>query len=265
MAESSGGSPASYLRTLSIDEALVRADAADTVHYLGDALGSSVALTTPGGTAATTYTYEPFGRTETTGTPNLNSFRFTGREDDGTGLYYYRARYYDPGRGRFVSADPIGLGGGDISLYAFVANSPLNLIDPSGLDFRPGPRGYGGPWKPNGIPHSHPISPGGDDGALVNPNDPGLLPGTNHDQNPLEGRPCVKCNWFVMRSCVASAPNPTTVWSCYVCDQARVNTGNPAITIPACLQCAGNTAAKYGECFTKACGIGRTDSCGRCK
>ena len=164
-----------------------------------------------------------------------------------------------------MGEDPIGLGGGDINLYAFVANSPLNLVDPSGLDFRPRPRGYGGPWKPNGIPHSHPILPGGDGGALVNPNDPALLPGTTHDQNPLEGSSCIKCNWSVMRTCMASAPNPTTVWSCYLCDQARVNTGNPAITIPACLQCAGNTAAKYGDCFTRACGIGRTDSCGKCK
>jgi hypothetical protein len=90
--ESSGGSAPNCLRTLSIDEALVRADTVDSTHYLGDALGSSVALTTPGGTAATTYTYEPFGRTDVGGTPNTNPFRFTGREDDSTGLYYYRAR-----------------------------------------------------------------------------------------------------------------------------------------------------------------------------
>jgi len=101
--ESGAGGDTIYLRTLGIDEALARMDAVDTVHYLGDALGSAVALTTPGGTAATTYTYEPFGRTEATGTPNPNVFRFTGREDDSTGLYYYRARYYDPLRSRFVS------------------------------------------------------------------------------------------------------------------------------------------------------------------
>lgn len=91
-----GGSTVAYLRTLSIDEALVRMDAVDTAYYLGEALGSSVALTTPGSTAATTYTYEPFGRTEASGTLNANPFRFTGREDDGTGLYYYRARCSDP-------------------------------------------------------------------------------------------------------------------------------------------------------------------------
>jgi len=177
----------------------------------------------------------------------------------------YRARYYDPVRSRFIDTDPIRFAGGDVNLYAFVTNSPLNLIDPSGLDFRPGPRGYGGPWKPNGIPHFHPFLSGGDGGALVNPNDPGLLPGTTHDKNPLEGSLCIKCNWSVMRSCMAVAPNPTTVWSCYLCDQARLNTGTPAIAIPACLQCAGTAAAKYGECFTRACGIGTTDGCGKCK
>ena len=117
--ESSGGNAATYLRALGIDEALVRTEATDTAHYLGDALGGSVALTTAGGAPATTYTYAPFGETAVAGTPNPNAFRFTGREDDGTGLYYYRARYYDPTRSRFVSADPAG--------------NPVNATDPLGL------------------------------------------------------------------------------------------------------------------------------------
>jgi RHS repeat-associated protein len=130
--ENSGGSDVAYLRTLGIDEALVRTDALDTAHYLGDALGSSVALTTPGSTAATTYSYEPFGRTETGGGPSANAFRFTGREDDGTGLYYYRARYYDPLRSRFVGEDPIGLAGGS-NVFTYGENNPVLFTDPSGL------------------------------------------------------------------------------------------------------------------------------------
>jgi RHS repeat-associated protein len=261
--ETDGAGDASYLRTLGIDEALVRTDAVDSVHFLADALGSTLALTDPTGATATTYTFEPFGRTETTG-PGPNPFQYTGRENDGTGLYYYRARYYDPGRSRFVSEDPIGLDGGDINLYAFVANSPLSLIDPSGLDFRPGPRGYGRPWNPGGIPHYHSILPGSAGGALVNPSDPGLFPVTTHDKNPLKGNLCIKCNWSVMRTCAATAPNPATVWSCYLCDQARLN-GTPAIAIPSCLQCAGSAAVKYGECFSRACGVGRTEGCGSCR
>lgn len=59
---------------------------------------------------------------------------FTGREwDKETGLYYYNARYYDPMEGRFVSKDPIGFDGGDVNLYAYVRNNPVNLKDPSGL------------------------------------------------------------------------------------------------------------------------------------
>jgi hypothetical protein len=48
---------------------------------------------------------------------------------------YYRARYYDPGVGRFISEDPIGFDGGDPNLYRYVGNSPINFTDPSGLMF----------------------------------------------------------------------------------------------------------------------------------
>lgn len=58
----------------------------------------------------------------------------TGREwDKETGLYYYRARYYDPMEGRFISKDPIGFDGGDVNLYGYVQNNPINWVDPSGL------------------------------------------------------------------------------------------------------------------------------------
>jgi RHS repeat-associated protein len=131
--ESSGGSDVAYLRTLDIDEALVRTDAVDSTHYLADALGSSVALTNAGGTTATTYTYAPFGETTTAGPPSPNPFRFTGREDDGTGLYYYRARYYDPSRSRFVSEDPIRLLVPWANAFRYATNNPIAWVDPYGL------------------------------------------------------------------------------------------------------------------------------------
>lgn len=53
--------------------------------------------------------------------------------DDGNGLLYMRARYYDPEVGRFISKDPIGFWGGDLNLYAYVVNNPVNYVDPSGL------------------------------------------------------------------------------------------------------------------------------------
>jgi len=58
---------------------------------------------------------------------------YTGREfDSETGIYEYRARYYDQGVGRFVSEDPIGFDGG-YDLYTYAGNSPVNDVDPSGL------------------------------------------------------------------------------------------------------------------------------------
>jgi RHS repeat-associated protein len=63
-------------------------------------------------------------------------FGYTGRErDEETGLDYYRARYYDPSNGRFISEDPIGFGGGDANLSRYVLNSPTNFNDPSGHSF----------------------------------------------------------------------------------------------------------------------------------
>ena len=65
-------------------------------------------------------------------------YQFTGREyDPAIGLYYYRARMYDPTLGRFTSEDPIGFSGGDINLYGYVSNNPLNSIDPYGLQDGP--------------------------------------------------------------------------------------------------------------------------------
>jgi len=60
---------------------------------------------------------------------NVNDY--TGRELDETGLYYYRARYYDPSIGRFMSEDPIKFSGGD-NFYRYAENDPVDLKDPTG-------------------------------------------------------------------------------------------------------------------------------------
>jgi len=59
--------------------------------------------------------------------------QYTPRERDGTGLYYHRTRYYSPSLQRYISEDPLGLGGGDINCYAYAFNSPTNFVDPFGL------------------------------------------------------------------------------------------------------------------------------------
>jgi RHS repeat-associated protein len=61
---------------------------------------------------------------------------FTGQRLDGTGLYYYGARYYDPTIGRFISADPMVKSLANpqaFNRYSYVLNNPLKHVDPSGL------------------------------------------------------------------------------------------------------------------------------------
>ncbi len=116
-----------------IDQPLER-KAGQNEYYLSDALGSVIGLTDPTGTIKTSYNYSPFGKKQTTGAVSSNPFAFTGREDDGTGYYYYRARYYNPDQKRFISEDPLGFGGGDTNLYAYVRNNAINLRDPLGTN-----------------------------------------------------------------------------------------------------------------------------------
>jgi RHS repeat-associated protein len=94
------------------DEVLARMTSAGIVTPIGDAQGSTIAETNAAQTVTTSFAYEPYGKTSQTGTVSTNSQQYTGRENDGTGLYFYRARYYNPGTGRFISEDPIGFLGG---------------------------------------------------------------------------------------------------------------------------------------------------------
>lgn len=123
---------ANLLTGLGVDEFFTRTDSVGIRSLLPDALGSMVALGDGTGVLQTQYTYEPFGITTQTGAASTNSYKFTGREDDGTGLSYYRARYYHPRLQRFIAEDPIGFGGGDANLYGYVAANPLSYTDPSG-------------------------------------------------------------------------------------------------------------------------------------
>lgn len=120
------------LLTGGVDEVFSRTEASgSTFNHLVDALGSTQALTDSSGALTTQYTYEPYGQTSSSGSANANSQQYTGRENDGTGLYYYRARYYSPGFGRFISGDPIGLAGG-VNTYAYVTGNPISNTDPQG-------------------------------------------------------------------------------------------------------------------------------------
>jgi RHS repeat-associated protein len=131
--ELSGTTPTANLLTGGLDEYFARTDSAGGRNFLTDALGSSIALADSTGVIQTQYTYEPFGNTSAGGAASANSYQYTGRENDGTGMYYYRGRYYNPTLQRFISEDPLQLGGGQPNFYAYVLNDPLLYIDPSGL------------------------------------------------------------------------------------------------------------------------------------
>lgn len=124
---------ANLLTGFGIDEYFTRTDATGTFSYLTDILGSSIALADGSGSVQTEYSYEPFGLVSTSGSTTANTLAFTGREVDGTGLYFYRARYFAPILQRFVSEDPIGLRD-NVNPHVYVANDPVNNIDPLGLE-----------------------------------------------------------------------------------------------------------------------------------
>jgi RHS repeat-associated protein len=131
--ELTGGTPSANLLTgLGVDELFQRAEGATTRIALADALGSTLALADTAGVVQTSYSYAPYGETTLTGAASNNPAKYTGREDDSDGLYFYRARYYHPVMSRFVSEDPIGFAGGDPNLYRYAASSPTNFSDPSG-------------------------------------------------------------------------------------------------------------------------------------
>jgi RHS repeat-associated protein len=110
-----------------------------TGYYEQDGLGSVTSLSNSTGALTNTYTYDAFGNLTASTGGLINPFQYTGREWDGeSGLYNYRARYYDPSSGRFLGEDPIGFGSG-VDFYSYVDNGPTNFTDPHGLRAVPKP------------------------------------------------------------------------------------------------------------------------------
>lgn len=130
----SGGNPlASYTEGGPIDEPLSELRSTMAMYYQRDGLDSVSSLSNSTAALANTYGYDSFGNlTNSTGTLR-NPFQYTGREfDSETGIYFYRARYYDAAAGRFLSEDPLGVRD-DLDMYAYVRNNPASYSDPFGL------------------------------------------------------------------------------------------------------------------------------------
>jgi RHS repeat-associated protein len=126
---------ARYLYGDRIDEALARYRPGEgTAWYLADRLGTVHDIANSTGVVVDHIVYDAFGNLILESAPAYGDrIKFTGREyDPETGLYYDRARYYDPRLGRFISEDPLRLGGGDVNLYRYVVNEPTNATDPNG-------------------------------------------------------------------------------------------------------------------------------------
>jgi RHS repeat-associated protein len=164
-----GAVGASYVRSLNIDEPFVRQTSTGNEFYHVDALGSTLDLTNQAGAVQASYNYEAFGKTTVTGTSS-NPFQYTGRENDGTGLYFYRARYYSPTSARFSAEDPIPVLAAN--LYEYVGGNPLNWVDFTGQARQkpPGPSGRGGSKQSNNKdPNKPPADPNDYKSGTVQP------------------------------------------------------------------------------------------------
>jgi RHS repeat-associated protein len=137
--------------------------------YHFNATGSTVALTDVNQNVVNSYAYDPFGTVLNQQETVPQPFKYVGQYGvmaEPNRLYYMRARYYDPNVGRFISEDPLGFAGGDVNLFAYVQNSPVNRFDPWGLIWVTTGESYNTGWNifntlfGNGM---KPIFPGSND------------------------------------------------------------------------------------------------------
>mgnify|MGYP006286877245 CR=1 FL=1 len=134
--DAGGNITARYIYGLGL---IARVDTEGTHYYHYDPLGSTIAMSDESGEMTDEYAYHPFGALANRGGNTENLFTFVGKYglmDEGNGLYYVRARYYDSHVGRFLKKDVIT--GDDVDprtlhRYAYARNNPVSVVDVSGL------------------------------------------------------------------------------------------------------------------------------------
>jgi len=128
----SGNITAYYVYGLGLISKITPSDQVYYYHY--DGIGSTIGMSDSNGNMVNKYAYDEFGKVLNQEEAIPNPFKYVGQfgvMDEENGLFYMRARYYDPEVGRFISKDPIGLLGG-LNMFTYVGNNPVNLIDPEG-------------------------------------------------------------------------------------------------------------------------------------
>jgi len=220
-----GGSPASWVFGLFIDEPLTMNRGGSNYYYHGDDLGNIMALSDTSGTIVERYEYDDFGRPlGVAGSPNPlqpianpsptadNPLLFNGRRfDTESDWYYYRTRYLDPRPGRFTSQDMIGIWGDSGNLGSgsiYVGNNPASRLDPSGLRTRgrylddwfpqwePGqdwPWGFHSGWGP--VSPYDPTDPDDDPALPDEPTEPQPPPGATGPRIDTPDHPIIETDY----------------------------------------------------------------------
>ena len=169
---------ASFLYGSGIDRPLMMDRDGGSYYFHPDWVGTIRRLTDERGAVAASYEYDAFGQVVSKQGTQRSPFRFTARElDEATGLYYYRARYYDPALGRFLTKDPVHARGTDalaLNAYAYARNNPIRYVDGMGLE--PNQVSYGAITL--GRPASPPAAQAGNSGAIT-VDSPAMPPAAN--------------------------------------------------------------------------------------
>ena len=181
-----------------IDELLARQTSSGVAWYLDDREGSVKDLINNSGTVLDHVDYTAYGQVAAESAPGQGDrFKYAGMEFDAAiGLYYDRARDYDPAAGRFIGQDPMGFNAGDANLYSYTGNNASNLIDPSGL--QEAPPAIPTPEKPKNPIDQDPGKP-----TSPKPGDPGPSRGTGPFPPPAPVPP-------VNRPPATTPQNPST-------------------------------------------------------